>query len=58
MRYLDNKELISKEEMVKIQTSVQARKDKILIIARTDANSVEGLDQTLEKLKQRKLEQI
>ena len=51
--HLDNKELISKEEMVKkIQTSVQARKDKnFLIIARTDANSVEGLDQTLERVK-------
>jgi len=47
--HLDNKELVSIEEMVKkIQASVQARKDKnFLIIARTDANSVEGLSQTL-----------
>ena len=51
--HLDNKELVSKEEMVKkIKESVQARKDKnFLIIARTDANSVEGLDKTLERVK-------
>ena len=51
--HLDNKELVSKEEMVKkIQDSVKARKDKnFLIIARTDANSVEGLDKTLDRIK-------
>ena len=51
--HLDNKELVSKEEMVKkIKESVQARKDKnFLIIARTDANSVEGLDKTLDRIK-------
>ena len=51
--HLDNKELVSKEEMVKkIKETVQARKDKnFLIIARTDANSVEGLDKTLERIK-------
>ena len=51
--HLDNKELVSKEEMIKkIQESVKARKDKnFLIIARTDANSVEGLDRTLERIK-------
>jgi len=51
--HLDNKELVSIAEMVKkIQESVQARKDKnFLIIARTDANSVEGLDKTLERIK-------
>ena len=51
--HLDNKELVSKEEMIKkIQESVKARKDKnFLIIARTDANSVEGLDKTLERIK-------
>ena len=51
--HLDNKELVSKEEMVKkIQVSVKARNDKnFLIIARTDANSVEGLDKTLERIK-------
>ena len=51
--HLDNKELISKEEMVKkIQESTKARKDKnFLIIARTDANSVEGIDKTLGRIK-------
>jgi methylisocitrate lyase len=51
--HLDNKELVSKEEMVKkIQESVKARKDKnFTIIARTDANSVEGLDKTLDRIK-------
>ena len=51
--HLDNKELVSKEEMViKIKESIKARKDKnFLIIARTDANSVEGLAKTLERIK-------
>ena len=43
--HLDNKELISKEEMVKkIKDAVSARKDEnFLIIVRTDANTVEGI---------------
>ena len=51
--HLDNKELISKEEMVnKITECIKARKDKnFLIIARTDANSVEGLDKTIDRIK-------
>ena len=51
--HLDNKELISTNEMInKIKDSVKARKDKnFLIIARTDANSVEGIDKTLERIK-------
>ena len=51
--HLDNKELVSKEEMVKkIKECVVSRKDKnFLIIARTDANSVEGLDKTLDRIK-------
>ena len=51
--HLDNKELISKDEMVKkIKECVDSRKDKnFLIIARTDANSVEGLDKTLDRIK-------
>jgi methylisocitrate lyase len=51
--HLDNKELISKNEMVKkIKESVDARKDKnFLIIVRTDANTVEGIDKTLERIK-------
>ena len=51
--HLDNKELISKDEMIKkIKESVNARKDKnFLIIVRTDANTVEGIDKTLERIK-------
>ena len=51
--HLDNKELISKEEMIKkIKESVKARKDKnFLIIVRTDANTVEGIDKTLDRIK-------
>ena len=51
--HLDNKELISIEEMVKkIKECVVSRKDRnFLIIARTDANSVEGLDKTLDRIK-------
>jgi len=51
--HLDNKELITKEEMViKIKDAVSARKDKnFLIIARTDANTVEGLDKTIDRIK-------
>jgi len=51
--HLDNKELISREEMVKkIKDSVNARKDKnFLIIVRTDANAVEGLEKTMDRIK-------
>jgi methylisocitrate lyase len=51
--HLDNKDLISRDEMVKkIKECVGSRKDKnFLIIARTDANSVEGLDKTLDRIK-------
>jgi methylisocitrate lyase len=51
--HLDNKELISRGEMVKkIKECVGSRKDKnFLVIARTDANSVEGLDKTLDRIK-------
>ena len=51
--HLDNKELISKEEMIKkIKLSINSRKDKnFKIIARTDANSVEGLDKMIERTK-------
>jgi len=43
--HLDNKEIIPLDKMVnKIKTAVNAKKDKnFLIIARTDANSVEGI---------------
>ena len=51
--HLDNKELISKEEMVKkIKLSVKSRKEKnFKIIVRTDANSIEGIDKTIERAK-------
>jgi methylisocitrate lyase len=51
--HLDNKELVSKDEMVKkIKECVKARKDNnLLIIARTDANAVEGIDRTIERIK-------
>ncbi len=51
--HLDNKELITKEEMVqKIKESVRSRSDKnFLIIVRTDANTVEGIDKTLDRIK-------
>ena len=51
--HLDNKEIISNEDMEKkIKTCVDSRKDKnFLIIARTDANTVEGLDKTIERIK-------
>jgi len=51
--HLDNKEIISINEMVKkIKTCVASRKDRnFLIIARTDANTVEGLDKTIDRVK-------
>ena len=51
--HLDNKEIISAEEMIKkIKTCVTARKDKnFLIIVRTDANIVEGIDKTINRIK-------
>ena len=51
--HLDKKSLISMEEMnLKIQAAVQARRDKnFLIIARTDARAVEGLEAALERAK-------
>jgi len=51
--HLDNKEIISTKEMIKkIDTCVKSRKDKnFIIIARTDANNVEGLDKTIDRIK-------
>ena len=51
--HLDNKEIITIKEMLKkIKTCVESRKDKnFTIIVRTDANSVEGLDKTIERIK-------
>ncbi len=51
--HLDNKELISKDQMVKkIKVAVASRKDRnFLVIVRTDANLVEGLEKTIERVK-------
>jgi len=51
--HLENKELIPTNEMVKkIKDSVASRKDKnFSIIVRTDANIVEGLEKTIERIK-------
>ena len=51
--HLDNKELISTEEMTKkIKTCVSSRKDSnFKIIARSDAKNVEGLDKMIERCK-------
>lgn len=49
--HMDGKELVSTEEAVsKIRTAVQARNSRdFLIIARTDARSVQGLDEALRR---------
>ena len=51
--HLDNKEIIPLATMVnKIKTAVKSKKDKnFLIIARTDANSVEGIEKTIDRIK-------
>ena len=51
--HLDNKELISIKKMVKkIEECVKAKKDKnFKIIARSDANSVEGIDKMIDRCK-------
>ncbi len=51
--HLDNKEIITAKEMVKkIKLCVSSRKDKnFLIIARTDAKAVEGIEQTIDRIK-------
>ena len=51
--HLDNKEIIPKKDMIKkIKNCVNARKDEnFLIIARTDAYAVEGLNKTIDRAK-------
>ena len=51
--HLDNKEIITAKEMVKkIKLCVSSREDKnFLIIARTDANAVEGIEKTIDRIK-------
>jgi len=52
-KYLDNKKIIPLSEMIiKIKTAIKSRKDKnFLVIARTDANTVEGIDKTINRIK-------
>ena len=51
--HLDNKEIISTKDMTKkISDCIKSRKDKnFLIIARTDANTTEGLEKTIDRIK-------
>ena len=51
--HLDNKELISTEQMIKkIKECVDSKRDKnFKIIARSDAKSVEGLDKMIDRCK-------
>ena len=51
--HLENKELISTEQMVKkIKDCINSKKDKnFKIIARSDARSVEGIDKMIERCK-------
>ena len=51
--HLDNKELISKEKMIKkIKECTKAKKDKnFKIIARSDAKAVEGIDKMIDRCK-------
>jgi methylisocitrate lyase len=51
--HLDNKEIIPLNKMVdKIKIASKSKKDKnFLIIARTDANIVEGIEKTIERIK-------
>ena len=51
--HLDNKEIIPINKMInKIKVAVKSRKDKnFLIIVRTDANIVEGINKTINRVK-------
>ncbi len=51
--HLDNKEIIPIDNMVKkIKTAVNSKKDKnFIVIARTDANIVEGIEKTIDRIK-------
>ena len=51
--HLENKEIISVKKMVeKIKIATNTKKDKnFLVIARTDANIVEGIEKTIERIK-------
>jgi len=51
--HLEGKQLVTEEEMVeKVQAAVKSKKNKdFMIIARTDARSVNGIDEAIERAK-------
>ncbi len=51
--HLENKELVTKEEMIKkVKECVNSKKDKnFKVIARSDAKSVEGIDKMIDRCK-------
>ena len=51
--HLENKELVSKDEMIKkVKECVNSKKDKnFKVIARSDAKSVEGIDKMIDRCK-------
>ena len=50
--HFDNKQVVPKTEMVqKIQAAVDARSTDMLILARTDARAIEGLDDAIERMR-------
>jgi len=51
--HMEGKQLVSAEDMVaKLRAAVAARRSDLLLIARTDARAVEGLDPALARAKQ------
>ena len=50
--HFDNKQVIAKTEMVKkIQAAVDARATGMLILARTDARAIEGIDGAIDRMR-------
>lgn len=49
--HLNGKKLVSKEEMVQKIQAARKASDQIVIVARTDAKSVEGLDAAIDRAK-------
>ena len=48
--HMTGRQVVSKEEMVgKVKAAVDARRDDIMIMARTDARTVYGIDEALER---------
>ncbi len=51
--HLDNKSVVTKDEMVqRVRAAVEGRRDSnFVIMARTDSRAVEGLDQSIDRMK-------